>query len=100
VDGLVAVLRSALLEAETQPAVIRVDERADGARVRRALGFERRDLGAFARDAGDDGNAAADRVDPGFPRWIDAPFTLWVEFASCISSLRQPIRPNHGGCSG
>ena len=39
-------------------------------------------------------------VKPGFPRWIDAPFTLWVEIASCISSLRQPIRPNHGGCSG
>ena len=65
VDRLVAVLRRALLVAEAQPAVRRIDQAGRGAGVLRALGFFGGDLRAFERDAGNDGNAVADRLAEG-----------------------------------
>ena len=62
-DGLVAVLWCPGLEAEAQPAVVGIDERASGAGIRGPLGLECGDLGALAGDAGDDRHLVADRLD-------------------------------------
>ncbi|MCY1522785.1 hypothetical protein D9M68_576540 [compost metagenome] len=62
----VLVLRCALLVAEAQPAVRGVEQAGGRARLDRALGFLGGHLGAFQRDAGDDGNGAIDCLDEGF----------------------------------
>ena len=64
-DRLVAVLRRALLEAEPQPAVVRIDQGARRAGGLRGLGLLGGDAGALTRDAGDDRHGAIDRLSIG-----------------------------------
>ena len=96
VDGAVALLRRALLEAEPQPAVVRIDERTRRAGFLGALGLQRGHLGALAGDAGDDRNAAVDGLDVGaderdlFVRSEEGAFTG-------MPQNDQALDPVHGG---
>jgi hypothetical protein len=68
VHDLVPVLRCAGLVAEAQPAMRRVEQTGFGACSSGAFGFFRRDFGAFACDAGDDGDLVVDGFDKGADR--------------------------------
>ena len=97
VDRAVAILRRALLVAEAQPAVRRIDQPGLRAGRNGALRLLGGDLGAFERDAGDDRNPAVGRLHEAFgsprparPGVRNVPSPAWPRTTRPLTSLKLP----------